>query len=257
MKIIKRKPRQGHGCWLEIEVELQGIDHPISDLKRWLGSLKSMLVTLYSPSGASKGQRHLIELSSAFGTGLLFSLMKAVESREARLRNEGREPDDVGIDIVDDSFRTVGTRDIVNCWIDSPIFDLVVSGRQSILQDYHWVSDNPSEYFFIYGNRDAFLAELLPTLYRRAENRRNRMYWKFYHTPKRNRYEDLSLLESHYFDTALENRYFESFDNSLLQGFADEIARITDSSPKLDELGEQMVSIATRMLGASQEIGVE
>ncbi len=251
------KTKEKNGCWLEVEIEVEDIDHPISDLRRWLSSLRNILVTLYSQTRDNKGQKYLIELSSAFGTGLLFSLKKAVESRKEHLRTEGKKPDDLGVDIIDDSFRTIGDRDIINCWVESPIFDLVVSKYNSILQDYRWVSGNPSEYFFIYGNRDIFLAKLLPALYQITGNDINKIHWKFYSVPKRSRYEGLNLREDHYFNVALRKHYFESFDNSLLKELCCEIAKITGTSPKLDKLDDEMLSIATKAFATPEKATLE
>ena len=233
-------------CWLEIEAEIKNADHPIFDLRSWLHPLRDILVALFVPAGTHKGQEYLLELSSPFGRGLLFSLKKAIESRKEQLGAKGKESEVLGVEIVNDSFRTVGERDVVNCWIRSPIFDLVIPKSRSILHDYRWASGNPSEYFFIYGNKDIFLKTLLPTLYQEAGNSTNRIHWKFYSTPKRSRYEGLSLREDYYFNVALRKRYFESFNDSLLEDLRGEIAAITGTERRLDELGEEMLSIASK-----------
>ena len=240
-----------NNAWLEIEAEVETISHPIFHLKSWLGPLKDMLVSLYGPTGSDKSRRYLIELSSSFGNGLLYFLKKAVESRKEAIGAKGKESRDGGIEIIDDSFRTVKDRDVVNCWIQSSIFDLVIPESQSILHDYRWVPGNPSEYFFIYGNREKFLTDLLPTLYQETGNSVNRMHWKFSSTPKRNRYDGLSLREDYLFRVALEKRYFESFDDSLLEDLGDEIKAITGTGP--DKLGEEMLSIATRTFASSSK----
>ena len=51
--------------------------------------------------------------------------------------------------------------------------------------------------------------------------------------------------------------YFESFDNSLLKELCCEIAKITGTSPKLDKLDDEMLSIATKAFATPEKATLE
>ncbi len=244
-----------NGCWLELEGEFRGIEYPISDLISTLVPLIDVRATVHCWGvNDKKGQDYLVELDSPFGSGMLSQLRKTLVSRKERLATEGMPTDRLGIEIVSDSLRTIEGRDIISCWVTSPIFDLLLGQPESILKEYHWLDHNPHEYFFLYGNKKLFMTTILPNLHKKAGNNPGGLQWKFSTSPRRTRYKGLSLLEDHYFNTALETGYFQSFDRKLLGKVAAENTAITGEPTDMSELSNKMLLIANKIFKKSEEI---
>lgn len=248
------RAKEVRGCWVEIEAEINDIDHPMYDLKKELLGLENLLITPYLslPHVGKKIEKYRFEMSSSLGgpNRLYNAVKQGISDRKKRLQADERGTDNVDIEIINDSLQIAGNREIISCWIASPIFDLIASSPCS-LQDYHLLPYNPSEYFFMYGDENVVM-DLLRSFYGKTKDTLQKLYWKFCHSPGRTRYEGLSLLEDHMFNVALGKGYFESFDKSLLGDLADEIAKITGESPNVEKLVDEELRIATKMLEQSK-----
>ncbi len=242
--------KEVRGRWVEVEAEIDDIDHPMYDLKKELLGLENLLITPYLSLQrvGKKVGKYRFEMSSSFGgSNRLYNAVKqGISDRKKRLQADERGTDSVDIEIISDSLQIAGNREIISCWIASPIFDLIASSPCS-LQDYHLLSHNPSEYFFMYGDEDIIM-DLLRSFYEKTKDTFRKLYWKFCRSPGRSRYEGLSLLEDHMFNVALEKGYFESFDESLLGDLANEIAKVTGGPPNVEKLADEELRIATKML---------
>ncbi len=214
---------------LEMKVEIKE-DNPLIDIKKTLFRDKDVEVIPYLPRCEDKG--YFVEFIFDYKTNLLYLMEKVIKKR-------AEEKGDM--QIIPNSQRFVGEKNIIDCWVKSPSLDLV---RSCILKEYDLLSHNPSEYFYIFGTKKTLLEEILRPAFDKVNKDLTKIDWILHDKPEKIRYNSLTLLEGYKLQVALEKDFFKSGDPNLLNELATELSIVTGIEYKNETLAEEVKNIA-------------
>lgn len=131
---------------------------------------------------------------------------------------------------------------IFDCWVKSPSFDLI---RKCLLRGYELSEHNPAEHFLLFHqNKNFLLTEILRKVFGKLENKieklENKIDWIIHESMPPSYYSMLTLFQNYKYAMALENNFFENYDDRLLVPLIKEMHIVTgrkyDTKTMVDEL---------------------